>query len=153
MENNLSVLVELKPVTTENFHECINLSITDEQKNLCASNVYSIAESYVEPLAIPVCIYVNKIMVGFILYGPENSEDGMYMNIDRFMIDKRFQGNGYGKHALKKLIETIRENFEYKEIYLSYVPENMAADRLYSSFGFVKTGDISGDECIAKLVL
>ena len=145
------LFVELKPVTVDNFHECIDLEIKDEQDGFCASNLYSIAEAYVEPLAIPTCIYVNNAMVGFILYGPENSENGMYMAIDRFMIDKKHQGKGYGKLALAKLIETIKEKFEYIEIYLSYVPENIIADKLFSSFGFVKTGEYSDDECIAVL--
>jgi len=67
------------------------------------------------------------------------------------MIDKNYQGKGYGKLALAKLIETIKENFDYKEIYISYVPENITADKLYSSFGFVKTGEFSDNECISVL--
>ena len=154
MENNrLNIVIELRPVTAENFHECINLKTKDDQKYFCASNLYSIAESKVEALAIPMCIYANEVMVGFILYGPENSENGMYMSIDRFMIDQRFQGKGYGKLALEKLVETIKKNYAYKEIYLSYVPENIIAERLYIGFGFEKTGEFSGNECIAVLKL
>jgi len=147
------MIVELKPVTADNFHECINLKMKDEQLGFCASNLYSIAESKVEPLAIPTCIYADNQMVGFILYGPENSDHGMYMSIDRFMIDERFQGKGYGKLALAKLIEIIKANYSYTEIYLSYVPENTVADKLYSGFGFVKTGEFSGKECICTLAL
>ena len=146
-------MIELKPLTVDNFHDCINIKIKDEQEGFCASNLYSIAEAYVEPLAIPICIYANNEMIGFILYGPENSDDGMFMAIDRFMIDKRFQGKGYGKLAFAKLIETIRINYEYKEVYLSYVPENIVADKLYRSFGFIKTGEFSNGECIAVLTL
>jgi len=145
--------VELRPVTAENFQECINLKVKDEQADFCASNLYSIAESKVEPAAIPVCIYLDGAMVGFILYGPEEYKGGERMWIDRFMIDARYQGRGYGKLALAALLAAIRRDFDFGEVYLSYVPENEIADKLYGGFGFVKTGDFCGDECEAVLTL
>ena len=145
--------LQLRQVSAENFQECIKLKVKDGQRDFCASNLYSIAESKVEPLAIPVCIYADGVMVGFAMYGPEQSDNGMIMSIDRFMIDRRFQGRGYGKLAFAELIETIRSNYRYKEIYLSYTPENVIAEKLYGSFGFTKTGEFSGGECVAKLVL
>ena len=62
----MDIAMEFKPVTVENFQECINLKLKKEQEDFCASNLYSIAESKVEPLVIPLCIYVNNTMVGFI---------------------------------------------------------------------------------------
>ena len=37
--------------------------------------------------------------------------------------------------------------------WLSYEPENQVARKLYSSFGFVETGDMDGEELIAALKL
>ena len=37
--------------------------------------------------------------------------------------------------------------------WLSYEPENQVARKLYSSFGFVETGDTDGEELIAVLKL
>lgn len=37
--------------------------------------------------------------------------------------------------------------------WLSYEPENEVARRLYCSFGFSETGEIDGEELIAKLEL
>lgn len=37
--------------------------------------------------------------------------------------------------------------------WLSYEPENEVACRLYCSFGFSETGEIDGEELIAKLEL
>lgn len=39
------------------------------------------------------------------------------------------------------------------EIYLSYEPENAVAKNLYTSFGFVETGEIDHGEAVAKLVI
>jgi len=145
-------MIELRKIDKDNYSECLNLQVSDEQKNFVASNTYSLAQAWVFfETAYPVAIYSDDIMVGFIMYGPENSDGGMFMHIDRFMIDKRFQGKGYGKLALAELIKRIKKDFNFKEIYLSYEPQNIISEKLYSSFGFVKTGEFSGNECIAVL--
>ncbi len=36
---------------------------------------------------------------------------------------------------------------------LSYEPENTAAKALYADFGFVETGEMEGDEVVARLPL
>ncbi len=61
-----------------------------------------------------------------------------YYYIWRFMIDKRYQGNGYGKEALKLAIDFIKTSPSGKAEYcwLSYEPENEVARNLYLSFGF-----------------
>lgn len=54
------------------------------------------------------------------------------------MIDKRYQGNGYGREALKLAVDFIRTAPSGKSEYcwLSYEPENETARKLYLSFGF-----------------
>jgi len=147
-------MIGLRKINKDNYSECLKLEVSAEQKNFVASNVFSLAQAWVfYETAYPLAIYAENRMVGFALYGPEESENGMYMNIDRFMIDRQFQRKGYGKQAFAKLIEIIRNDFPYKEIYLSYDPSNIVAEKLYQSFGFTKTGEFSGDECIAVLKL
>jgi diamine N-acetyltransferase len=72
------------------------------------------------------------------------------------MISAEYQGKGYGKMALLKLIELIK-TFpcgEAKAVELSYNHENTAARNLFLSAGFVETGENDGDGCvIAKLIL
>ena len=54
------------------------------------------------------------------------------------MIDKRYQGNGYGRKALKLAVDFIKTSPNGKSEYcwLSYEPENEVARKLYLSFGF-----------------
>jgi diamine N-acetyltransferase len=71
------------------------------------------------------------------------------------MIDKNHQGKGYGKKAMLTALELIR-TFPYGKaslVSLSYEPENLAAKSLYSSLGFVETGDTQEGELIANLAL
>ena len=40
-------MIEFRKITWDNFDECINLQHTEEQRGFLASNVYSLAQSYV----------------------------------------------------------------------------------------------------------
>ena len=80
--------------------------------------------------------------------------EGNY-NLWRLMIDKAYQGKGYGKGAVELALDFIRTlpcgKAEY--CWLSYEPENEIARQLYRSFGFVETGDMDGEELIAVVRL
>ena len=60
------------------------------------------------------------------------------------MIDHKYQGKGFGKQAMQKVIEFLRLFPQGKAdaMYLSYWQTNEAARGLYASVGFVETGEI-----------
>jgi len=142
----------LREITKGNFSECINLKTAEGQERFVAPNVRSIAESKVEPYLVPLAIYDDNMMVGFTLYG-RDPEDGNYY-IVRLMIDAKHQGKGYAKKAMHELIKQLKDVPECREVFLSYVPVNRAAERLYLGLGFQKTGKVDGDgEIIMRLIL
>lgn len=156
-------MIELRKITYDNFDECIKLEPNEEQKSYVASNIRSLAQAYValtnnECIPMPYAIYDNDIMVGFIMLSyneaDENDDENTYW-VWRLMIDKRYQGKGYGKETMIKALELIR-TFPYGKasaVYLSYEPENVVAKTLYASLGFVETGKIEYGELVAKLDL
>ena len=56
------------------------------------------------------------------------------------MIDKKYQGRGYGRKAMELALEFIRTwpSGKKKHCWLSYEPENKLARELYASFGFIE---------------
>ena len=165
-------MIELRKITWDNWEECIDLEITDEQDNFMASNKYSLAQAYVAMLndkrpPMTFAIYHNEIMVGFTMFyyqdheendGSDYEEKPCYTLL-RFMIDKKYQGQGLGKQAMAKILEYIK-TFPHGRAacaHLSYDPKNEAARKLYKSFGFVETGELTDDgedaEVVAKLTL
>ena len=72
-------------------------------------------------------------------------------NLWRFMIDRRYQGKGYGKAAMRLILDFIvtQPCGPAELCWLSYGPENTAAKALYAAFGFRETGEWDGDEVIA----
>ena len=76
-------------------------------------------------------------------------------NIWRFMIDKKFQGKGFGKKAMDLALEFVN-TFPCgtaKYCWLSYEVDNEAARQLYKSIGFVETDEKDGEEIVAILEL
>ena len=69
------------------------------------------------------------------------------------MVDEKFQGKGYGRFGMQKMIEMFRANERIKEVGISYEPENEAARKLYAGLGFVETGRMLDGEVEAVLKL
>lgn len=143
-------MVELREINKDNYNECLNLKVAEEQKNFVASNVYSLAQAWVyHKTAYPFAIYADDIMVGFVMMG--FYEEKQLYTIWRFMIDTRYQRKGYGKIALQLSIDYLRKEFNANEIFLSFEPNNLVAEKLYDSLGFKRTGELAGEEIIMGL--
>lgn len=138
--------VLLKEVNSDNWYDCICLKVAENQKKFVAPNTFSLAQSKYEPECIPMCIYDDEKMIGFVMFATDDDGDEDEFWICRFMIDEKFQGMGYGKASMAKILEHIKENYNYKEVHLSEVPENERAKNLYKSFGFQFTGEIEEGE-------
>jgi diamine N-acetyltransferase len=143
--------ITLRAITRDNLFQCLRLSTTEEQKNFVAPNVRSIAEAYVEPSFVPLAIYADDTLVGFVMYGrdPQTGFDWVI----RLMIDAQYQGKGYGRAAMHQVLARIRQQPECKEIRISYEPENTIAEQLYRSMGFEPTGEIEEGEVVARLAV
>jgi len=133
--------ITLKEIGHANFHEVISLKV----EKYCASNVYSLAQAKIYPHAIPLAICNDDVVVGFVMYGTEPQDDNEYW-IDRFMIDEKYQKNGYGEKALQMLINTIKQDKSHDKIKISTNPENMVARKLYAKLGFCETGELHDGE-------
>lgn len=142
--------IQLKEVNNENWEECVELKVHEEQNEYVPSNAYSIAQSKFEDNMYLFAIYNGDCMVGFTSYILDDDGD---MNLARFMIDKNYQGKGYGKLALKEVIELIKNNFDNKEVWMSIHPKNTTGIKLYIGAGFkvTETGFESEDEVFLKL--
>ena len=160
-------MVHLEKISGKNVRDILNLSVSESQKDYVAENDVSIIEAYIAVTsnghAFPFGIFDDETPVGFLMVGfgvDDDWEDAPEIakksyNLWRLMIDRAYQKKGYGREAVRLALEFIR-TFPCGEAeccWLSYMPENDAARRLYRSFGFVETGEMDGDEVIAVLKL
>lgn len=142
--------VQLRPVTQDNFEKILNLEVSQVQQRYVASNLYSIAESKIFPECIPLGIYNGETPVGFLMYAFDYKKDNYW--VCRLMIDRYFQGKGYGKKAMQMVIKEIRKRPDCTHIKLSIEPGNKAGEMLYRSLGFKKTGEIIEGEEVMCLI-
>ena len=61
----------------------------------------------------------------------------------RFMIDRKYQGKGFGKIALTQVIDFVRSLNLYTYIATSYVPAENGAGGFYKNFGFIESEEIT----------
>ena len=143
-------MVTLKDITSENWMECIRLSVRDDQ-GFVAPNVFSIAQAKVEPQWVIKAIYSDETMVGFAMY--EFCYEERLLYLCRFMIDARYQHNGYGRGALELLKEIAISDPDVDKIELSTSPKNEYGIKVYERFGFKDTGVLDEDEEVFRLTL
>ena len=145
--------VELIPVDQSNRTDCIRLKVTKAQSEYIASNERSLEAAAEHPeVARPFVICSDGIAVGFTMFAFEpdyEDPDDRYW-LWRFMIDEKYQGQGYGKEALKQIIAYFKENGA-SNIRLSTKESNVNAIHLYQSFGFVPNGDMNDGEIVFEL--
>ena len=160
-------MLKLKKINRNNIAEILKLEVFDNQKSFVATNISSIIEAYIAITennhVFTFGIYKDDIPIGFLMIGFDvNSADkgapkvakGNY-NIWRLMIDKKFQGKGFGKKAIDLALEFIN-TFPCgtaKYCWLSYESDNDVARELYKSVCFVETDEKDGEEIVAILEL
>ena len=156
-------MIRLEKISSKNVWDLLKLDVSEEQKSFVAANDVSVIEAYLAVTsgghAFPFGIYDGDLPVGFCMigYGTDDSwEDAPAVakdsyNIWRLMIDRRYQGRGYGKAAMRLILDFIAAQpcGPAELCWLSYEPENTAAKALYASFGFRETGEFDGEEMIA----
>ena len=160
-------MLKLKKINRTNIGEILKLEVFDNQKNFVATNNSSIIDAYIAITenndVFTFGIYNDDTPIGFLMIGFDvNSDDedapmiakGNY-NIWRLMVDKKFQGKGFGKKAMDLALEFI-STFPCgtaKYCWLSYESDNNVARQLYTSVGFVETEEKDGEEIVAIMML
>lgn len=184
MQTRPRATVTLRPMTRENWQEALGLAVRPEQQRFVAGYapiaLLGLAKAYVRPGGAtwePYAIYAaeasgtkasgpegrtpnttaseppSETMVGFVelAYEPGSAEEYWVFH---FFVDARYQGRGYARSALARLIELVaREHSEAQALQLVVHPENAAAQRLYTSAGFRPTGGERWGEPAYRLAL
>lgn len=148
----MNVLVELKKINKDNIDEILGLKVSTEQNDFVQTTSHSLAKAWAfRDTAFPFAIYAHNTIVGFIMLGYYELKD--QYTVWQFLIDERFQHKGYGKAALGLGIKFLKDSFNAGEVYLGVKFENIIAQKLYSSFGFVETGEVTDTALEMKLII
>lgn len=144
--------IELRPIDESNRTACIALCVAKEQASFIAPNSRSLEQAAEKPdVARPFALYTDGLLVGFTMFafeeGYEDPEDRYWLW--RLMIDRRFQGKGYGLAAMEVILAYFKEQGA-PYIKLSTKPDNAAALSLYRRCGFRETGEQNDGEIVLR---
>ena len=139
--------VTLAKIDESNFLDAFHLELGEGQERFVSHPIRSLAQAYVfYHQWTPFCFYDGDTMVGYVMviYDYDVPE----YDIWHMMIDETRQGKGYGKEALKRVLEYIETKpfGESNRVALTCNQQNDPGLRLYRSLGFKETGNVDEDE-------
>lgn len=136
-------------VDESNIEDISKLHVGASQTKMIESVEQCFNEARKLSLWRPVAISLDDELIGFAMYGLWKKE-GTHGRVwlDRFFIDEHFQSRGYAKLVLPVLLEHIKNEYKYDEIYLSVYGNNSIAIHMYEGLGFEFNGefDINGEK-------
>ncbi|HBV23510.1 MAG TPA: N-acetyltransferase [Jeotgalicoccus sp.] len=132
-------MVEFVEINEENYETVLKLKVTDEQNEAkyIAPNVRSIADAYLYREAgdvFPYAVQDGETVVGFVLL--DEDEEEKELMIWRMMVDKDYQGKGYGKAIVEKVIEQFEADSRFDVLIADYIKGNDVMGKLLKSLGF-----------------
>jgi diamine N-acetyltransferase len=147
-------VVDLVPITRDNWLEAAALGVAPEQESFVPS-ARSLAKVAVrrdgpddEYRSYGVC--ADGVMAGFGQLSGVFATAGTRW-IGGLLIDRRYQRRGYGRAALRALVGLARQEATTRAVGLTIEPNNAVARGLYESEGFVATGDSYAGELVFVL--
>lgn len=152
-------VIHFERITAQTVLDICKMSetLSDKQRESVADNALSIAQAHFSDNVWMRAIYADQTPVGFImLHLGSDWVDGIDcpgVFLWRLMIARPYQGLGYGKKAIVKLVDHLRA-LGIPELYTSYASGEGGPGEFYRKLGFVPTGDYYGDEpeVVLKLV-
>jgi diamine N-acetyltransferase len=156
---NYLPVIHFERITAQTVLEICKMSETlpDNQRESVADNALSIAQAHFSDNVWMRAIYADQTPVGFImLHLGSDCADGIDcpgVFLWRLMISRSYQGLGYGKKAIGKLVDHLRA-LGIPELYTSFMPGESGPGEFYRKLGFIPTGDYYGDEpeVVLKLI-
>lgn len=130
-------------VTTMNQICDLSETLSPAQRTMVADNVRSIAEAHFSESVWMRAIYADETPIGFIMtHTGSDYEDGIDcpgVFLWRFMIAGPYQGKGYGRRALEKLILHLKA-MGVPQLYTSCGQGEGSPEGFYRKLGFTPTG-------------
>lgn len=149
-ETFVSDKVGIKIIEDEDdlWYAVMECKITPEQEAFVNPAGFSIGRAYLNPENnVPCVIYKNGgERVGYIVLRTWLGEGEGYSW--SFYVDKDHQGQGLGKAAAQLAVKILKAADSGMPIKLSAEADNVKAQRLYESIGFVKSDELDGDDLV-----
>ena len=134
-------MIRLSEVTEENWTEAASLSVRDDQKSFLAPPIGILARGYVyRNCNGRVFVIENDSDIIGLALVREFTDEPLGYDLQQFMIDRKYQGKGYGSAALGAVLDELRKERHFDHVEVCVKKEARAALRIYEKLGFVDSG-------------
>ena len=139
-------MLRLTEVTEENWLEVAALSVRDDQKSFVAPAAGILARGYVYRNCGGRVLVIEDdgVIIGAALVR-EFTDEPLGYDLQQFLIDRRYQGMGYGTRALDMILDLLRREGRYDHVEVCVKKADTTAIRLYEKHGFVDSGYVDED--------
>jgi diamine N-acetyltransferase len=150
-------VVSLREVTDGNRAAVEALEVTEEQNNYVASVTQSLRDAEDYPDAKPWyrAVYADDQLVGFVMISDGITvDDPAYLGpyyLWRLLVDRRFQGQGFGTATLDLIVEHVRTHPDARTLLVSHTVGPASPVTFYQEYGFRLTGEVHEGEPVLEL--
>lgn len=142
-------VVTLRPVDAGSWRDVAALTVASGQDRFVAAPTYYLALCAYGDVWQPMSVRdAADQVVGFLMWGIDDEDGSCWLG--GVLVDEAHQGRGVGRAAVVEALRTLRPTADDAGFALSYLPDNEVARALYTSLGFVETGEVDGDEVVAR---
>ncbi len=132
----------IKKILKDEMHTLTGLTVHDHQSHFIESSADCVNDAKNNAYHIKwnfYGIFEKDPLIGFAMHGKSRFLFFSQVWLDRFMLDKKHQGKGYGKKSLALILQKMYQDYGCHKIYLSVHEDNTLAILLYEKLGFKKT--------------
>lgn len=141
-------VVTLRPIDAKTRTAVLALRVRPEQSPFVATPTTYLQMCEAEDVWQPLAVLEGEQVVGFLMWGVDDEDDSCWLG--GFIIDAAHQGRGLGRAAALAALELLDDHGSKAGFALSYEAENTTAAGLYTSLGFVPSGERVDDEVVAR---
>jgi diamine N-acetyltransferase len=136
----------LRAVDADNWRAVAKLTVHEAQRDWVMEPAYYLALCHYSPVGWRPLAMVSgeDEVVGFLMWAIDPDDGAAWLG--GILVDAAHQGKGYGRAAVVAALAEI----DAPSFALSYSPDNTVAKALYTSLGFVETGETEDDEVVAR---
>lgn len=150
-------MITIEPVTAANLDGALAVRVAPKQEHVVRPVATSLAEAYVHPdLAWPRLVVDDGTVVAFVMAflssAWEDHPGDVRSGLWRLNVDQARQGRGYGRFAVHAVCDELRRQGS-DACYVTYHLGEGSPEQFYRRLGFEATGEVSGDQIVARLVL
>lgn len=142
-------MIRLEDIDPGNWR--LGLKVFESQKSYVSDSYAMLARAYAyrdqRSRAFVICDGETPVGMGLYYDCPDLDA----YDLSQIFIDERYQGRGYGKAAVKLVLDILAQDGKYRKVVLCYIEGNDAARKLYGQFGFVEI-DRDEDEIIMEMI-